>query len=167
MNTQLPRFASWKPDPESEFIDAFSFQWKTEFCYLFPTFSLISRCVQKIVREEAEVLIIVPLWPTQIWYTQLLQLLIDFPRVLPQRNKLLWIPQTEKIHPLEKQMRLIACHLSGKISKTKEFHLKLFRYCGICCFSVRYWSCSDSAVFVVFLLDIGAVPTVWYLLFFC
>jgi hypothetical protein len=77
------------------------------------------------VREEAEVLIIVPLWPTQIWYTQLLQLLIDLPRVLPQRNKLLWIPQTEKIHPLEKQMRLIACHLSGKISKTKEFHLKL------------------------------------------
>ena len=42
-----------------------------------------------------------------------------------------------------------------------------FRQCGICCFSVRYWSCSDSAVFVVFLLDIGAVPTVWYLLFFC
>jgi hypothetical protein len=125
LNTQLPRFASWKPDPESECIDAFSFQWKTEFCYLFPPFSLISRCVQKIVREEAEVLIIVPLWPTQIWYTQLLQLLIDFPRVLPRRNKLLWIPQTEKIHPLEKQMRLIACHLSGKISKNKEFHLKL------------------------------------------
>ena len=51
--------------------------------------------------------------------------------------------------------------------------LELFRHCGICCFavrywscsdstvfgffSVRYWSCSDSAVFVVFLLDIGAV----------
>jgi hypothetical protein len=47
--------------PESECIDAFSFQWKTEFCYLFPPFSLISRCVQKIVREEAEILIIVPL----------------------------------------------------------------------------------------------------------
>ena len=37
----------------------------------------------------------------------------------------------------------------------------------ICCFSVRYWSCSDSVVFVVFLLDIGTVPTVRYLLFFC
>jgi hypothetical protein len=45
--------------------------------------------------------------------------------------------------------------------------LELFRQCGICCFSVRYWRCSDSAVFVVFLLDIGAVPTVRYLLFFC
>jgi hypothetical protein len=35
--------------------------------------------------------------------------------------------------------------------------LELFRQFGICCFSVRYWSCSASAVFVVFLLDIGAV----------
>ena len=35
------------------------------------------------------------------------------------------------------------------------------------CFSVRYWSCSDSVVFVVILLDIGAVLTVQYLVFFC
>ena len=38
---------------------------------------------------------------------------------------------------------------------------------GIWVFSVRYWSCSDSAVFVAFLLDIGAVPTMQYLMFFC
>ena len=59
----------------------------------------------------------------------------------------------------------------------------LHEYYLFCCFSVRYWSCSDSVVFdgfpvrywscsdsavlVVFLLDIGAVPTVWYLLLFC
>ena len=43
--------------------------------------------------------------------------------------------------------------------------LELFRQYGICCFYGRYWSCSDSAVFVVFLLDIGAVPTVRYLCF--
>ena len=57
--------------------------------------------------------------------------------------------------------------------------LELFRQCRICCFSVRYWSCSDSVVFVVFLLDFGTVrqcgiscflldfgtvPTVWYVL---
>ena len=38
--------------------------------------------------------------------------------------------------------------------------LELLRQCGICCFSVRYWSCSANAVFDVFLLDIGAVTTV-------
>jgi hypothetical protein len=55
---------------------------------------------------------------------------------------------------------------------------ELFRQCGIFCFSVRFWNCSDSVVFFVFLLDFwncsdsvvffvflldfGTVPTVWY-----
>jgi hypothetical protein len=58
--------------------------------------------------------------------------------------------------------------------------LELFRQCGISCFSVRSWNCSDSVVCLVFLLDFGTVrlcgiscflldfgtvPTVWYLLF--
>ena len=41
----------------------------------------------------------------------------------------------------------------------------MFRECGICCFSIRFLNCSDSVVFVVFLLDIGAVPTVRYCFF--
>ena len=44
--------------------------------------------------------------------------------------------------------------------------LELFQQCGICCFSIRFWSCSNSVVFVIFLLDFGVVPMVWYLLFF-
>ena len=44
--------------------------------------------------------------------------------------------------------------------------LELFLQCDICCFSVRFWSCSYSVVFFVFLLEFGAVPTVWYFLFF-
>ena len=33
-------------------------------------------------------------------------------------------------------------------------------------FDIWFWNCSDSVVFVVFLLDFGIVQTVWYLLFF-
>jgi hypothetical protein len=33
------------------------------------------------------------------------------------------------------------------------------------CLSVRFWNSSDSVVSLVFLLDFGTVPTVWYLLF--
>ena len=47
LNTQLQRFSSWKPDPESELVNAFSFIWNQLFYYIFPPFSLISRCVQK------------------------------------------------------------------------------------------------------------------------
>jgi hypothetical protein len=44
--------------------------------------------------------------------------------------------------------------------------LELFRQCGIFCFSIWFWNCSDSMVFFVFLLDFRTVPTVWYFLFF-
>jgi hypothetical protein len=43
----------------------------------------------------------------------------------------------------------------------------MFRQCGISCLFVRFWNCSDSVVFFVFLLDFRAVPTVWYYLCFC
>jgi hypothetical protein len=44
--------------------------------------------------------------------------------------------------------------------------VELFSQCGIYCFSIWLWNCSDSVVFIVFLFDCGTVQTVWYLLFF-
>jgi hypothetical protein len=44
--------------------------------------------------------------------------------------------------------------------------LELFRHCGILCFSIIFLNCSDSVVFLVFLLYFWTVPTVWYFLFF-
>jgi hypothetical protein len=38
--------------------------------------------------------------------------------------------------------------------------------CGIICFSIGHWNCSGSVALLVFLLDIGTVPTVWHYLFF-
>jgi hypothetical protein len=46
--------------------------------------------------------------------------LIQRPVLLPGKRKLLSIPQTDKIHPLQNKMRLIACRLSGEITKVKE-----------------------------------------------
>jgi hypothetical protein len=31
---------------------------------------------------------------------------------------------------------------------------------------IRFWNCCDGIVFLVFLLDFGTVPKVWYFLFF-
>jgi hypothetical protein len=42
----------------------------------------------------------------------------------------------------------------------------LFWQCGIFCFSICCWYCSDSVVFFVFLFVVGTVLTVWYFLFF-
>jgi uncharacterized membrane protein len=44
--------------------------------------------------------------------------------------------------------------------------LELFWQLGISCFSIRFWNCSDSLVFLVFRSDFRTVLTVWYFLFF-
>ena len=79
LNTHLSRFSSWKPDPEAEFVNAFSKSWSDLFYFLFPPFFLGSRCLQTIQRDRAQVLLIVPLWPTQLWYPMLMGILIDYP----------------------------------------------------------------------------------------
>ena len=84
LNAQVPCYASWRPDPDATYVDAFSISWKKQFFYAFPPFSLIARCLQKIAMEEAEGLMIVPFWPTQPWYSQLLHLITDIPRTLPK-----------------------------------------------------------------------------------
>jgi hypothetical protein len=38
--------------------------------------------------------------------------------------------------------------------------LEQLRQCGILCFSIVFWNCSDSVVFCVFLLYFGTAPTV-------
>ncbi|CAG2196785.1 unnamed protein product [Mytilus edulis] len=89
------------------------------------TNDLMDRCLQKIQKESAEVPMIVPLWPTQTWYPLLLEMLIDYPIMLPRKKRLLCIPGTEKIHPLHNQLKFLACRLSGQIWKTKVFQTRL------------------------------------------
>ena len=78
LNAQLQCYVSWKPDPGASFTDAFTIPWTDHFFYAFPPFSIILRCVQKIEQEEAEGMLVVPNWPTQPWYTKLMQMITDY-----------------------------------------------------------------------------------------
>ena len=49
LNHKVAEYASWKPDPESCFINAFSKNWKQfAYIYRFPPFSLIWKTLSKI-----------------------------------------------------------------------------------------------------------------------
>ena len=45
--------ASWKPDPNAKFVDAFSSSWNNFSFYVFPPFSIVQKCFQKIVKDQA------------------------------------------------------------------------------------------------------------------
>lgn len=125
LNKQLPRYISWKCDPDAMKVDAFSVCWSDDYLYCFPPFSLVMRCVRKLKDDQGECLFVCPLWSTQVWWTPLMELVIDYPRIIPKSQNLLSIPGTNKIHPLHKTLTLIACRLSGNLSKLKTFQQKL------------------------------------------
>ena len=87
---QLKQFVSWRPDPLAIHSDAFSMSWHNIQGSAFPPFALIGRCLQQIVRQNVEQLILVaPVWPSQPWYPLLLQLCIDHPLLFPMSPTLL------------------------------------------------------------------------------
>ena len=126
INTKLSLFCSWKPDPESTHVDAFTLNWKTyKFIYLFPPFSLLPRVLQKVRAEKVEAIVIAPLWTMQLWFPMLLRMIIDNPRILPPTAQILQLPQSEQSHPLAARMTLIGARISGKPMKAKAFQARL------------------------------------------
>lgn len=129
LNKQLNQFASWKPDSDALYVDAFSFNWHKFYFYAFPPFSLIARVLQKVQMDQAEGIIIVPHWPTQHWYTKVLSMTTDTPRLLPMGKNLLTLPEDPQlVHPLYRKLQLVACRVSGNASKVARFQTTLPPY---------------------------------------
>lgn len=121
LNAKLERYVSWHPDPGAWATNAFSFSWHNLVCYAFPPFSVISKALSKVQEDQAQLLLIAPVWKTQAWYPVLLSLLTDRPVLLPQWNNLLRLNHNGRLHPLRNQMRLAAWPISGQPSQAKAF----------------------------------------------
>ena len=129
-NAHLPRFISWKPQPNALSTNALSFNWKSCAGYAFPPFSLISKCLSKVRRERAGLVLVCPYWPSQSWFPDLLQLVCDVVLVLPPGPGLLIGPKKNP-HPLsaQGQLFLIALKLSGDDSACSDFRTKWSTFC--------------------------------------
>ena len=69
VNHQLQTYISWLPDPGATYVDAFTVDWAMfTNGYAFFPFCLVTGCLQKIVQDRASIIIVVPLWPTQVWF---------------------------------------------------------------------------------------------------
>ena len=105
LNAQVKDYVSWKPHPMAKFVDAFTIDWSQFFFYAYPPFCLVSRCVQKIL--------VIPLWTTQPYFTAVLSLLTETPRVLNASVQDLIHPTLDGPHPLRQQLQLMVCKLSS------------------------------------------------------
>ena len=124
-NRQLEVFVSWKIQPQALSTNAFALNWSDLKGYAFPPFALVGKCLEKIRREEADLVLVCPLWPSQHWFPLLMDLVCDAVRILPSEFQVLTGPRGE-VHPLvaEGNLTLTAWNLSGKSWKTKAFREK-------------------------------------------
>ena len=113
-NRQVELYYSRFPEPETLAVDAFSVKW-VEFLYIFPPFNLIPRILRKIVEDKTDkVVMVIPVWETQVWFPKLTEMLTSTPMKLPVRKDLLMLPSNRTdIHPLFPKLRMWACCLSG------------------------------------------------------
>ena len=97
---QCKKYASFKPDPGAEIVDAFSFPWNKKILYYaFPPFNLICRVLKKAQHDEANIIIVAPNWPSQPFYPLLMRLSKEKPLIL-KPNKTLLISSSRNVHPL-------------------------------------------------------------------
>lgn len=132
LNAQLECYVSWFPDPEADYVDAFSLNWAQFKPYIFPPFKLMGKILNKIIDDKVPVaLVVCPFWTKQPWFPLLLQCLISIPIRLPRHRDLVLLPHNQQHHPMGKNLSLIGVLVSGITSKVEDFQRKLLQQSSI------------------------------------
>ena len=133
LNHKTSHYCAWEPDPGAIFIDSFMYDWGQEkLGYAFPPFSVIPMVLRKLIQDEADVIMVVPFWPTQPWFTLLANVIIKKPVVFDVKNDELYLPFRKQSsvkmaseqpadphphphpHPLTRHLRMLAARCSGR-----------------------------------------------------
>lgn len=114
LNHKCKMFVSWKRDPDSIAVDAFTIDWGRGYFYAFPPFAVIAKVLNKIIYDKAQGILVVPDWKTQSWYPLFLMLLKSPPLIITPSKDLLLSPFNCR-HPLWRSLTLVAGSVSGKL----------------------------------------------------
>jgi len=112
-NSKCKTYVSWRPDPGSSEIDAFTLRWNKSKFYIFPPFALILKTLKKLESDGAFALVIVPFWPVQPWFPLYVKLCKgNFIKIPPSSSLLTFC---DRSHPLWKTLTLAAGVLSSNL----------------------------------------------------
>ena len=88
-----------------------------------PPWSLIGKVLSQVRTQQAQVVLIALVWRGQPWYLVLLELLWDYPRLLPQLPDL--FQMTSMTVALDFQPQLAVWPISGESMPVKAFQEQL------------------------------------------
>lgn len=124
--TRLPLYCSPVPDNKAVFVDAMFMDWSDLDLYAFPPFKILRQVISKFSsHRNVRMTLVAPFWPSREWFPDLLNLLSDFPRLLPERPDLLRQPHFQRFHQNLSALHLVACRLSGDSSEREAFQERL------------------------------------------
>lgn len=127
-NTKLPLFFSPVKDEAAAGLDGLSQPWDGRDLYAYPPTPLVQTVLAKLeASTRTRMTLIAPKWPSQIWYPQLLELLIDEPRDLGSTRTLL--KQQNKFHQHPEVLNLHAWRLSSEGTERRVFRETLQLAC--------------------------------------
>lgn len=99
LNTQVPRYVSYKSYPFPYLVDAFSVHQGIYKCYLFHPFSLTRDTLHPA--DQAEVMLVVSKQLTQSWYNNFLEMLCDRSYIVdPHKTNCLLLQKPEEFHQI-------------------------------------------------------------------
>lgn len=90
---------------------------------------LIHRCLTKVRKQAARIVLITPFWKTQSWFPLVLGLLEDYPRRIPQQPDLVSMPLGKNFLMQQGVPQLVAWPVSGNPIHHEVFLHKLQTSC--------------------------------------
>ena len=124
LTTQTKRFFSWRPDPDAEAVNAFNQDWRAlkGRGYANHPWNLIGRTLNRVHQQEVTMVVIAPVWKSQPWYPILLEMIVDFPVLIPHQENLILPTHSECLPEVIPQ--LAAWLISGNSIMMKKFQRK-------------------------------------------
>ena len=101
-------------DPMSAGTDAFLQSWDGLQAYAFPPVAILPHVLAKLLASMGtELTLVAPHWAQRPWFSDLLQLSLAPPVILPARQDLLRLPRSRHLSPDLSRLRLHAWRLSS------------------------------------------------------
>ena len=111
--THCPLWFSIKNDSPPLGHDALAHPWPKSGSYAFPPFALIPCVLERVRSQRLQMVLVAPMWPTRIWYADLVALAQGPAWVLPLCKDLLSQAGGAILHPHPERCKLAVWSLSG------------------------------------------------------
>jgi hypothetical protein len=121
INNRLPQYMSHVPDLKALAVNALAISWDSMNAYAFPLTPLIQAVLNKVMTDKVHLCLIAPCWPSQAWFPNILELLTEHPRRLPECDHLLWHPLGKVYHTSPSFYKLHTWKISGASSDENNF----------------------------------------------